>query len=368
MKKILFTLLVGTALVSQSCINDNEDVVQVPKIEGAITDPLVGGGAQPNQVWIDLSDLDAQNKPKQTLNKRTDWDLAFYSGDEFKVMINSTILMAAAKIPNVTDFATVNESTVGGLKDLVQVANFNPGNTIYIDDVKGDFPTGYTAIGEIVANASDNGIYLLNMGRKLFEGNVPVGSVATGGDERGWKKIQITRAGEGYKIKYANLDNSDLQELTITKNKAYNYNFVSLESNKEVFIQPEKNKWDLCFTVFTNIITGAGSYVYADFVTHNNLGGVGVYEVKATASQTGLEAYNQFKASDVDASKFIYNDQRIIGGNWRNPVGANGLEVYGDRFYVLKDANGYYFKLKFTRITHYQTGERGFPQFEYKPL
>lgn len=52
----------------------------------------------------------------------------------------------------------------------------------------------------------------------------------------------------------------------------------------------------------------------------------------------------------MDASKFIYNDQRSIGPNWRNPVGVNGLEVYGDRFYVIKDPEGNYFKLKFSKL------------------
>ncbi|WP_312901250.1 HmuY family protein, partial [Chryseobacterium taichungense] len=164
------------------------------------------------------------------------------------------------------------------------------------------------------------------------------------------------------------------QEITVTKNAAYNYNFVSLENKKEVFIQPEKKKWDLCFTVFTNIISGAGSYIYADFVTTNNVGGTGAYEVVVPANTSGVEAYNNFKTADIDQSKFIYNDQRVIGASWRNPVGANGLEVYGDRFYIIKDANGFYFKLRFTRLTKATTdsygvkGERGFPTFEYQPL
>jgi hypothetical protein len=46
---------------------------------------------------------------------------------------------------------------------------------------------------------------------------------------------------------------------------------------------------------------------------------------------------------------------------------GQGLEVYGDRFYIIKDAEGYYFKLRFTRMTS-TAGERGRPQFEYKPL
>lgn len=375
MKKIFYCLLVGAAFIAQSCINDNEDPVSVAKIEGAIADPRVGGATQPNQVWIDLSETDPITKgPVQKLTRRTDWDLALYSGPEFKVVLNSSIMMAAAKIPNVTDFSQVTEATVSTLKNQVQVANFNPANEVYIDDVKGDFPYGYTAIEEIKANDSENGVYLVNMGKEIYTGSVPVGSVATGGDSRGWKKVQIVRSGEGYKVKSADIDGSNYYEVTVNKNAAYNYNFISLKNKSEVSIQPERKKWDLCFTVFTNTISGAGSYIYADFVTINNVGGTGAYEVIVPAGTSGVETYNNFKTSDINPSKFIYNDQRVIGSNWRNPVGTNGLEVYGDRFYILKDPNGYYFKLRFTRLTKANTDdqgvkdERGFPSFEYKPL
>ncbi|WP_267406108.1 MULTISPECIES: HmuY family protein [unclassified Chryseobacterium] len=361
MKKILFGLLVGASFISQSCINDNEDPVAVSPIEGAIVNPVVGGATQPNQVWFDLSEAN------EVLTKRTDWDLALYSGSAFKVVLNSSIMMAAAKIPNATNIDLVTDASVATLKTQVQVANFNPSNEVYIDDVKGNFPSGYTAIEEIKANDSENAVYLVNMGKEIYTGSVPIGSVSTGGDSRGWMKVQIVRSADGYKIKYAEVTSTTHQELNVAKNVTYNYNFVSLKNNKEVFIQPEKKKWDLCFTVFTNVIAGAGSYIYADFVTNNNVGGVGAYEVMVT-SGSGVEAYNNFKSSDIDQSKFIYNDHRVIGANWRNPVGTNGLEVYGDRFYVIKDSDGYYFKLRFTRLTKSDTGERGFPQFEYKPL
>ncbi|GAA5090731.1 hypothetical protein GCM10023210_17300 [Chryseobacterium ginsengisoli] len=361
MKKILFCLLIGASFISQSCINDNEDPVFIAPSDGEVVNPDVGGATQPNQVWFDLG------TNSQVLTNRTDWDLAFYSGSNFKVVLNSSIMMAAGKITGATNIDQVTEASVTSLKNLVQVANFNPANEVYIDDVNGNFPAGYTAIEEIKANDSDNAVYLVNMGKEIYTGAVATGSVATGGDSRGWMKVQIVRSGDGYMVKYAEVGATSHKELTIAKNSTYNFNFASLKNNKEVTIQPERKKWDICFTVFTNTITGAGSYIYADFVTTNNVGGVGAYEVVIPSPGSGIEAYNNFKASDIDATKFIYNNQRIIGANWRNPVGTNGLEVYGDRFYIIKDAEGYYFKLRFTRLTS-TTGERGRPQFEYKPL
>ncbi|OCK50990.1 hypothetical protein BA768_04180 [Chryseobacterium sp. CBo1] len=366
MKKLLFCLLAGASIISQSCINDNEDPIAVPPIEGQTVEPSVGGGAQPNQVWIDLSETDSQGNPKQTFNRRTDWDLAFYTGNEFKVVLNSSIAMGAGKGPNLSDLAQVNEINAKPFTDLIQVANFDAGNEIYIDDVKGNFPTATTAIGEVKANDAENGIYLINMGKDIYGGTVPSGSALTGGDFRGWVKLQIVRNGDGYKIKYAELNSNVIKEAVITKNNAYNFKFFSLKNNTEVSVQPEKKKWDISFTVFTNIFEGAGSYVYADFVTHNIMGGAGAYEVKVTAPMTSTEAFNNFKASDIDNSKFVYNDQRVIGGNWRT-ASPSGSAINNSVFYVIKDPNGYYFKLKFMRLSS-PDGERGRPQFEFKPL
>ncbi|WP_312078623.1 HmuY family protein [Chryseobacterium sp.] len=373
MKKILFGLLMGTVLMSTSCINDNEDAVAVKPIEGDLINLSVGGPTQPNQIWFDLS----ENEFVKT--KRTDWDFGFYSGSNFKVILNSSIQMAATKIPNATNIDAVTQAQVASLETLVQVANFSAANVAYIDDVKGNFPSGYTAIEEVKSLEADNGIYLVNMGKDVYHGSVAVGAVTYNGDPRGWMKIQVVRAGEGYKIKYAKVGDTTHKEFTVAKNQLYNYSFVTLnhttdQNAKQVFIQPEKKKWDLCFSVAVNLIDGIGSYIYADFIQHNNVGNVGVYEVKVTAPETGVNAYNKFEAANIDQSKFVYNDHRIIGANWRSTAGVNGPETYGDRFYVVKDAEGYYFKLRFRRLTKATNdsegvaGERGFPSFEFKPL
>lgn len=361
MKNILYIVSAAVFLVFQSCIRDNEDPVIIPPFEGAIVNPEVGGAAEPNQVWFRLSDS------SEKTNNRTDWDLGFYTGDEFEVIVNYSIMMAAGKIDGATDLASVNSSNTETLMGKVQVANFDPENTQYIDDVTGNFPTASTAIAEISADDSQNGIYLVNMGKKIYEGSIPTGSTYTGGDSRGWMKIQITRSGSDYKIRYADLDSTEIKEFIIPKDSEYNYTFFSLKNDSIVSIQPPKKEWDLCFTVFTNVIEGAGSYIYADFVLSNIMGGVASYQVTVPDGTSATEAYNSFKSSDVNASLFNSTDQRAIGGNWRNPVGANGLEVYGNRFYIIRDANGLLYKLKFTRMTS-ESGERGHPEFEYEPL
>ncbi|REC47669.1 HmuY family protein [Chryseobacterium pennipullorum] len=359
---------------AQSCLSADEDPVAVPPITGSVVDPGVGGARQPNQVWLDLSDMNPETKKlNQTVNLRTDWDLGFYSGDEYRVILNGSIAMAVAKIPNATQINSVKQSDVQNLMNEVQVGPFGASVLQYIDNPTGNFLTQTTGIEPVKENDADNPVYLLNLGRKLdANSNIPPGSVSLSGDIRGWKKIQILRAPNGYKIRYADLNDTDYKEYIITKDAAYNFSFFSFNSGSTVKIQPEKKKWDIAFTTFTNEVfmgtSSAGSYFYADFVITNTAAGVSAYQVNVTGSLD--QAYKNFKLSDIDATKFISNDQRAIGDKWRTTTGTvevQGAFVYSDRFFVIKDANGFYFKLRFNKMKNVD-GERGYPNFVFDPL
>lgn len=368
--KILFLFLI---IATQSCLSADEDPVAVPPMTGATVDPTVGGATQPNQIWIDLSDIDANTKkPKQKSNLRTDWDLGFYSGDEFRVVINGSIAMAVAKIPNATDINSVKTADVSALMNSVQVGTFTETNMQYIDNPNGNFLVQTTGIAEIKVNDSENAVYLVNMGKNIPTGTVAPGSTSLSGDARGWKKIQILRAANGYRLKYANLDDSQYKEYLVTKNTEFNFSFFNLQKGIPVDIQPAKNKWDLAFTTFTNEVflgpnQSAGSYFYADFIITNTLNGVGVYQVDVPTGQSVDQAYGAFQLNNIDAAKFIFNDHRALGDKWRTTTGANGAQVYNNRFFILKDAEGFYFKLRFNAMTS-SSGERGFPNFEFEPL
>lgn len=367
--KILSLFLI---IAVQSCFSADEEPVSVPSMTGATSKPMVGGANQPNQVWIDLSDIDPVTKePRQKTNQRTDWDLAFYNGDEFRVVINGSIAMAVAKIPNVTNINAVKSVDVSGLMAAVQVGTFTASNLAYIDNPDGNFLTQTTGITEIKADDIDNAVYLVNMGKALSTATAANGSVSLTGDSRGWKKIQILRSGNGYRLRYANLNDNQYQEQIITKNTDYNFNFFSLEKGQPAQIQPQKDNWDIAFTTFTNEVftapqQSAGSYFYADFIITNMISGVGAYQIDIPAGKTLDQAYGDFKLSDIESSRFIFNDHRALGDKWRTTTGVNGPQTYSDRFFVLKDAEGFYYKIRFNAMT--KDGVRGYPNFEFQPL
>ncbi|SCY37804.1 HmuY family protein [Flavobacterium caeni] len=318
---------------------------------GAILVSEVGGPNQGNQVFVDLSE------EMTTESRRDIWDLGFYGGDHFRVTINGSIYMAARNL-NVTDIDAVTPASVSGFQSQVAVGTFDPENENYIDAPNGNILE--TAIDEISANDEDNKVYLVNLGYKVGNTIPPAGSVAITGDARGWKKIRILREGEGYRLQYANLNSTTHQEISIPKDAAYNFTFFSFDTNQPVLVEPEKAKWDLCFTVFTNVIAGAGSYGYSDFVLNNLRAGVKVYRVNV--SEPTVTFANFTKANVNDA--LLQDDQRVIGADWRDVFSGT---AYADRFYVLKDIDGNYYKIRMLGFLS-EGGERGYPKFEYKLL
>ncbi|MGM0634483.1 MAG: HmuY family protein [Bacteroidota bacterium] len=313
----------------------------------------VGGPNQPNQVFVDLSQQNQEASPRDA------WDLGFYSGTENRVIMNYSTQMAVAELAG-NDLSNFTEADVQALQNEVQVGTFNPANMEYVDDPSGDLSN--TSIREINLDDAENKVYLVNLGYRVPTNEPQTGSIDIAGEHKGWKKIRILKSDEAYILRYADLNDTDYQEVNIAKNSAYNFSFFSFEIQSEVMVEPQKSAWDLNFTVFTNEIPGNGSYTYADFILTNRHGGTRAYQVL-----TEEYAYNNFNQVDVDYNKFD-NDQRNIGSEWRSGGGPDqGPSLKEDRFYVIEDTEGNLYKLRFTQLVD-ETGARGFPGFEYHLL
>lgn len=362
MKKGLFILSLSLFALA-SCSSDDEGtapVVVVPPVSEATIVASTGGPNQQNQLFIDLSS--STSTPAQ----RDSWDLGFSSGTAFRVAINGSIKMAVKQL------STSNIDEVQGSDATVSVGFSTLASLGYVDN-----PTGVlegagagagTAIAEVSATDTDNKVYLVNLGYKVGTTTPNVGSVATDGDARGWKKIRVTRSGSNYVLQYADLNATTHTTVTISKDAAYNFKFFNLITGQEVAVEPAKGAWDLNFTTFTNYYPYMGSditYFYADFITTNAKGGTTAYEVLNVDA-----TYDTFTLANVMVSSFTASatDQRMIGANWRSGGGPNsGPSIKDDRFYVLKDVDGNIYKLRFLALTN-DAGERGFPVFEYELL
>ena len=362
MKNKLFTLaLCMTALVFTNCSSDDDNTPSQPisvVIEGAAVAPTVGGPNQQNQVYVDLSTNTATSVQRDT------WDLGFYSGSDFKVVINGSLYMAAAQLTT-TNIDTINSTSqeVQDLQPQVAVGTFDAANMAYIDAPNGNIAT--TAIAEISATASNNKVYLVNLGNNIGTDTPATGSVDISDDNRGWKKIRVLQNAGDYVLQYADLDATTHQEVTISKNDNYNFTFFSFDANTIVNVEPTKTEWDLNFTVFTNEISGYGSYGYSDYVVNNVKQNALAYIID-TDVDTAL-SYENFMLSDVVNSNFT-TDQRNIGSSWRNGGGPGSLPSLKDNvFYIVNDTDGNLYKLQFLSLTN-AAGERGYPEFVYSLL
>ncbi len=317
-----------------------------------------GGPTYPNRVFIDLS------ANRQTAVLRTDWDLAFYTGSDFKVLLNASNGMMARPV-NKTDLNAVTAvDTAGWGAQLSLAAVFanltNPTPEWvaeamnWIDDPAN--PLDNPAIDPISATDSENKVFIVNRGT----------GPGSPGAALGWKKIRIVRNGNGYTLQYADIGATSFSQVQISKNTLYNFVYVSLTNGAEVLVEPPAGRWDIAWNGFTlstpfnssNLGTITVPYYFQDIVLQN-LSGVETAQVL-----TSTVSYEAFAESNLAAVDLSNQNQIKIGSSWRSGGGPGSApSVRTDRFYVIKDASGNYYKLRFTALT--TDGQRGRPRFEF---
>ncbi len=303
-----------------------------------------GGPAFPNRVFIDLS------ANRQTSVNRTEWDFGFYTGaGQFKVILNSGLSMLAKPLDK-TDLTTVVAMDTVGFGASLTVDAFSTANMAFIDEPAGGMTN--LAIDDISATAEENHVYIVNRGHD------------PSGNQRSWKKIRVLRNGDNYTIQYADINSATFQTIEVTRNSDYLFNYVSLDANAAVQPEPAKGKWDIAYTTFmnqTNLGEGFVPYIFNDFIIQNR---AGVETVQLLVANVG--EYANFDAADLTGITFG-TSQTNIGSSWRNGGGpTTAPSLRNDRFYLIKDADGNIYKLKFTALT--QDGERGRPAIEYALL
>lgn len=312
-------------------------------LAGTASATINGGGASfPNKVFVDLS------ANRQTAVLRTSWDLGFYTGpDDFRVILNSSTAMMAKAI-NKNDLNAVSAADTLGFGNEVAFSQTAP-TTIslpYIDYPNGDLTR--TAMASVASLATDNKVYIINRG-------LGVGSPAPA---RGWKKIRVIRnTSGGYTLQHADINATTYSSIDIPKNEQTFFRYISFE-NGPVPVEPARKKWDIAWTYFSNVTNfGAGEvpYLFQDIILLNR-------NVQVAKVMTSAKSFDAFSEADLAAQTFL-TTQNAIAADWRSGGGPTSAPaVRGDRYYILKDADGNYYKLRFTALT--QNGERGYPAYE----
>lgn len=301
-----------------------------------------GGTLYPNKVFVDLS------ANRQTAVNRNSWDLGFYTAaGEYRVILNSSAAMMAKQISK-NDLNTVTAADTVGFSTEVAFNQFAPiaSPLPYIDYPSGDL--NRTAIAAVSANAEENKVYIVNRG--LAPGSPAV--------SRGWKKIRILRnASGGYTLQHADINASSFSTIEIARDDQYFFRYLSFESGL-VDVEPVKKKWDIAWTYFSNVTNfGSGEvpYLFQDILLINR-------NVQIARVMTTAKSFADFTEADIAAQTFLVT-QNAFASDWRSGGGpSTAPAVRTDRYYIIKDGDNNYYKLRFTALT--QNGERGYPAFE----
>lgn len=318
MNKLIFIAIILSVL---SC---KKDEIPVPKHDAGtvITNSFEMGTDYRYQAYFDV---ESNTFVKQNL--KTEWDLGFESEENgWHVILNAANAMSVSRVSNtfnnVTDTAGVSwnwDATSGNLDS--------------------------TAIGDW---QNDNYVYILNRGYDHL------------GSSRGFCKVEINAVtSTTYEFRIANLDGSNEQNITLTKDLNKNFTTFSCSSRTVKDIEPNKEDWDIQFTQYIHyfFVEDEAYLVTGVLLNRNNV----------QVAEIHNKEYSEITSDDVSSVDFKSNVD-VIGYSWKEyNFGSSTYEVDPSKNYIIKTTEGMYYKIHFIDFYNDQ-GDKGTPVFETQLL
>lgn len=334
MKFNLIYLVFGFLLLLTSCFKEDEMVA--PHQPGDLSEQTIPMG----QYYATQEYFDLGTNSVISSNSKDIFDLRFSCADSSIIIrLNSARFMRAANT-NDTSFYTLKDTT--GQDWLYDAASGNA------DDIALKY---WYKINGNDTNFTHN-VYFIDRGIDAL-GNV-----------QGVRKLRITGYHNNkYSLEYANLDNSNYYKIEVEKQPERNYVELNLNSGEtQSKLEPNKDYWDIVFTQYTDILKTSDGEDYPYLVTGVLLNSNNVI----AALDTTLD-FDQITIADIIDFDFT-NRQDFIGYQWKlYDFNAGYYTVLTDNNYIIKDVDGYYYKLRFVGFYN-NIGEKGYPQFEFQRL
>lgn len=333
MKKIIYLTLVFSTILT-AC-HDDEDVSKwlTPTNSGATMtlEGGEGGASAVNSVFVDFSAGD------QDTIRRASWNISFNCGSEFGVFLNST---------NISRAAVAEGVSVG---DILSDADLEP----YSEALA--MSMGGTTSMDIVDDF-DKSIE----GTVIKEGKTYI--YRNEDDTAPFYKVKVTQKSSNvYNVTYAKANSDSITSVDITKDNMYTTIGLSFAQSKSVVV--EKEEWDIVWgrNTYQSAMAANVPSAMADVVFINSKGGV-----KAEQILESDISYDDFTSANIDQSA-LSSDVGVIGANWRGTSGMPiVMRVKSDRYYIVQDARGNIYKLKFLTIGGSDGGVRGYPVIKYE--
>jgi hypothetical protein len=294
-----------------------------------------GGSLAANSVYVDFSNNE------QTSVARKSWNLAFYCGETFAVKLNNTTGSTAMQVDIDVD-DVVNSTDSAGYATALTLTATVEGSAL-VDDWSADLSKTVIQEGKV---------YVLNLG----ESQTPL-----------YKVKVSSKDADTYTLQYAKIDESSVSSIDVLKDSKQNFVYVSFAENGIVSVEPAKAKWDIVWTRSVYKTTSGGvvvPYTFSDLILINEKASVKAAEIVSADAEVNQVAYAGFTLANADTLTFNTSID-AIGSKWRNGGGPN-VSPYSkaDRFYVVKDAGGSFYKIQFISIGDV----RGYPKLKYELL
>jgi hypothetical protein len=326
-----------------SCFKEDEKIT--PHDPGdVLTDSVrvARNGKYYYQSYYDLG-----TKSIVSTNLKSTWDLGFECGKEgTKIILNSSNFMLAARSGQ-TDFNLPIDTV--GYSWKFDASSGNPDSTAFGGWVYYISPDSTLAYS--------NEIYVIDRGYDA-DGNL-----------RGLRKMVFQEVTDSsYTFRFANLDGSGDHFFTIKKDNEVNYICFSFdEEGKQLSPEPPKNDWDLLFSQYTTLLYTSEGDPYPYLLT-------GVLS-NPNRIRVAQDTLYEFSEIDLDIAQSLIYSQALdeIGYDWKDVVGDvnSGIVTYvivEGLNYVVRDTDGYFYKLRFISYYNLVNGDKGVPTFEFQKL
>ncbi|MCB0379950.1 MAG: T9SS type A sorting domain-containing protein [Flavobacteriales bacterium] len=177
--------------------------------------------------------------------------------------------------------------------------------------------------------------------------------------DNSFRKLWILSLKSGvWAFKYANIDGSNEQIITITKSTYPNKNFIyhSILNNQTIDREPVNSSWDLTFVKHTDYVNPPGTYVSVTSVFSNK----NVWSAKAHEVDSATAA-----VSTTPQTAFTQNISNI-GREWKRYISAQAFwNVYDSVAYFVYDNDSTnFYRIQFTAFGGMGNGKT----FFYKEL
>lgn len=333
----IIIVLIGSLLLA-SCFKDDK---MVPAHEPGQVTTMVIPMTQyyTYQVYFDIMSGEIVSS-----NDRSIFDLNFDCNDTSTIIKLNTANFAMIALTEFESFEEVTDTT--GLKWNYDKSDGNPDSIALLNWIN---------IANNDTTYSDK-VWVINRG------------VNSLGIMLGLKKIKFTGLINGkYYFTYSNMDNSGKVEAYVEKNDAYSYTQYSLIEGDVVQTEPDRFAWNLLFTQYTTLLFTNDSLPYPYLVT----GVLNSFDNVNIALDTTL-LFSEILLSDTSKFEFSSTLDKI-GYDWKELIGdVNTGDIYYEiktnYNYMIKVNNSYYYKLRFINFYDPESGEKGYPTFEYQRL